>query len=96
MSILFGSTPAQQILREAFPTSPGSYGIARPAMGFVVNSLWKAPEVNPINHKARSIPGLNPFNVYGRVFFFSWFGFMIAFWSWYAISPPQFSCCPKT
>lgn len=45
--------------------------------------LWQAPEVNPVNKKARSIPGLNPFNLYGRVFFFSWFGFMIAFWSWY-------------
>ncbi|KAI4255212.1 MAG: hypothetical protein LQ352_002693 [Teloschistes flavicans] len=49
--------------------------------------LWRAPEVNPVNRKARSIPGLNPFNVYGRVFFFSWFGFMIAFWSWYAFPP---------
>jgi NNP family nitrate/nitrite transporter-like MFS transporter len=25
--------------------------------------------------------------MYGRVFFFSWFGFMIAFWSWYAFPP---------
>jgi hypothetical protein len=49
--------------------------------------LFKAPEVNPVNHKARSIPGLNVFNIYGRVFFFSWFGFMIAFWSWYAFPP---------
>ncbi|KAL8670371.1 MAG: hypothetical protein Q9168_005087 [Polycauliona sp. 1 TL-2023] len=49
--------------------------------------LWRSPEVNPVNRKARSIPGLNPFNVYGRVFFFSWFGFMIAFWSWYAFPP---------
>ena len=49
--------------------------------------LFKAPEVNPINHKARSIPGLNVINIYGRVFFFSWFGFMIAFWSWYAFPP---------
>ncbi|KAL8919917.1 MAG: hypothetical protein Q9172_004735 [Xanthocarpia lactea] len=49
--------------------------------------LWKAPEVNPVNRKARSIPGLNPINVYGRVFFFSWFGFLIAFWSWYAFPP---------
>ena len=24
---------------------------------------------------------------YGRVFFFSWFGFFIAFWSWYAFTP---------
>jgi len=43
--------------------------------------------VNPINKKARSIPMLNPINQYGRVFFFSWFGFMIAFWSWYAFPP---------
>jgi NNP family nitrate/nitrite transporter-like MFS transporter len=46
--------------------------------------LWKTPEINPVNKKARSIPFLNPVtDVYGRVFFFSWFGFMIAFWSWY-------------
>ncbi len=44
--------------------------------------LWRTPEVNPINRKARSIPALNPVNVYGRVFFFAWFGFLIAFWSW--------------
>lgn len=49
--------------------------------------LWKAPEVNPINKKARSIPLLNPVSIYGRVFFFSWFGFFIAFWSWYAFPP---------
>ena len=44
--------------------------------------LWQQPEVNPINRKARSVPFFNPFNKYGRVFFFSWFGFFIAFWSW--------------
>jgi len=50
--------------------------------------LWRAPEVNPINQKARSIPFLNPISTtYGRTFFFSWFGFMIAFWSWYAFPP---------
>lgn len=54
---------------------------------FNPTTLWTAPVINPINHKARSIPGLNPVNVYGRVFFFSWFGFMIAFWSWYAFPP---------
>lgn len=58
---------------------------------FDVTTLWRAPEVNPINHKARSVPYFNPFNVYGRVFFFSWFGFMIAFWSWYAF--PPLVCC---
>ncbi|KAI9887841.1 MAG: hypothetical protein M1823_000363 [Watsoniomyces obsoletus] len=56
-------------------------------MGFDITALWKAPQINPINRKARSIPGLNPFNVYGRVFFFSWWGFLIAFWSWYAFPP---------
>ncbi|KAI4118146.1 MAG: hypothetical protein LQ345_001732 [Seirophora villosa] len=54
---------------------------------FDLNLLYKAPEVNPVNRKARSIPGLNPVNLYGRVFFFSWFGFLIAFWSWYAFPP---------
>ncbi|MCJ1474131.1 hypothetical protein MMC13_002789 [Lambiella insularis] len=54
---------------------------------FDVTTLWRAPEVNPINRKARSIPGLNPINVYGRVFFFAWFGFFLAFWSWYAFAP---------
>jgi len=47
-----------------------------------ISTLWTTPEVNPINQKARSIPLLNPISVYGRVFFFSWFGFFIAFWSW--------------
>ncbi|CAL8578853.1 hypothetical protein XPA_004624 [Xanthoria parietina] len=57
--------------------------------------LWKAPDVNPVNRKARSIPGLNPLNVYGRVFFFSWFGFMIAFWSWYAFPPLLYETIAK-
>ncbi|KAH8648987.1 major facilitator superfamily domain-containing protein [Tricladium varicosporioides] len=56
-------------------------------MGFDIATLWKAPEINPVNGKARSIPVLNPFNKYGRVFFFAWFGFMIAFLSWYAFPP---------
>jgi len=51
-------------------------------MGFNPAVLVQAPDVNPITKKARSVPMLNPFNMYGRVFFFSWFGFMIAFWSW--------------
>ncbi|KAL1602769.1 hypothetical protein SLS60_006190 [Paraconiothyrium brasiliense] len=53
-----------------------------------ISHLWAHPEVNPLNKKARSIPFLNPVtDRYGRVFFFSWFGFMIAFWSWYAFPP---------
>ncbi|KAK4690910.1 MFS transporter, NNP family, nitrate/nitrite transporter, partial [Lecanoromycetidae sp. Uapishka_2] len=54
---------------------------------FDVTTLWKAPVVNPVNRKARSIPFLNPINVYGRVFSFAWFGFFVAFWSWYAFPP---------
>ncbi|RFU29670.1 hypothetical protein B7463_g6657, partial [Scytalidium lignicola] len=56
-------------------------------MGFKVAQLWQAPDINPVNGKARSIPVLNPINKYGRVFLFSWWGFMIAFWSWYAFPP---------
>lgn len=52
-----------------------------------LNYLIKAPEVNPLTQKARSIPVLNPVNKYGRVFFFSWLGFMVAFLSWYAFPP---------
>ncbi|KAL2122876.1 hypothetical protein VTJ04DRAFT_3331 [Mycothermus thermophilus] len=56
-------------------------------MGFKLSHLYAAPAVNPANSKARSIPFLNPFNLYGRVFFFSWFGFMIGFWAWYTFPP---------
>jgi MFS transporter, NNP family, nitrate/nitrite transporter len=64
-------------------------------MGFNPALLWTAPEVNPVNRKARSIPALNLINVYGRVFFFAWFGFMIAFWAWYAF-PPLLTATIKT
>merc|ERR1711981_470464 len=69
-----------------FSTLPGRLFIYF-TMGFDITVLWKAPLVNPVNKKARSIPAPNPFDRYGRVFFFSWFGFMIAFWSWYAFPP---------
>lgn len=49
----------------------------------IFKAMISAPEVNPITGKARQVPILNPVNKYGRVFFFSWFGFMLAFWSWY-------------
>lgn len=52
-----------------------------------LNLLWKAPAINPANSKAKSVPILNPFDPYGRTFFFSTFGFMIAFLSWYAFPP---------
>ncbi|CAD6585484.1 MAG: hypothetical protein ASARMPREDX12_002011 [Alectoria sarmentosa] len=52
-----------------------------------IASLWKAPDINPVNHKAKSIPALNPLNTYGRVFLLSWWGFFVAFWSWYAFPP---------
>ncbi|KAJ5451946.1 hypothetical protein N7445_000129 [Penicillium cf. griseofulvum] len=52
-----------------------------------VKQLFISPEVNPSNRKAKSIPILNPFDQYGRVFFFSWLGFMVAFLSWYAFPP---------
>ncbi|KAF2425749.1 nitrate transporter [Tothia fuscella] len=56
-------------------------------MPFDITVLWRAPDINPLNRKARSIPVFNPINVYGRVFLFSWWGFMVAFMSWYAFPP---------
>jgi len=55
--------------------------------------LFAPPEINPVNRKAKSVPILNPFDPYGRVFFFSWLGFMVAFMSWYAF-PPLVSSSP--
>ncbi|KAI0470280.1 nitrate transporter [Xylaria cf. heliscus] len=52
-----------------------------------VSYLWASPDINPVNRKARSVPIFNLFNIYGRVFFFSWFGFMVAFWAWYTFPP---------
>lgn len=59
-----------------------------------VKALFVSPEINPSNRKALSVPLLNPFDQYGRVFFFSWLGFMVAFLSWYAF-PPLVSDIPK-
>jgi hypothetical protein len=52
-----------------------------------VRLLFASPQINSINREAKSIPVLNPFDRYGRVFFFSWLGFMVAFLSWYAFPP---------
>ena len=49
--------------------------------------LFVSPEVNTSNRKALSIPVFNTFDKYGRVFTFSWLGFMVAFLSWYAFPP---------
>jgi hypothetical protein len=59
-----------------------AFGDRAIAMGLKLKHLWQAPKINPANHKARSVPVFNVVNKYGRVFFFSWWGFLIAFWSW--------------
>ncbi|GHJ86524.1 hypothetical protein NliqN6_2926 [Naganishia liquefaciens] len=46
-----------------------------------------APPVNPLNGKAQKLPIINPFNKYGRVFFFSWASFCCSFAAWYSFSP---------
>ncbi|KAK6350320.1 hypothetical protein TWF696_006551 [Orbilia brochopaga] len=56
-------------------------------MAALVKSWFSAPEVNPINYKARTIPYFNPIDKYGRTLWFNIFGFMIAFLSWYAFPP---------
>ncbi|OJJ49899.1 hypothetical protein ASPZODRAFT_58567 [Penicilliopsis zonata CBS 506.65] len=53
----------------------------------VLRLAFVSPEINPNNRKAKSIPFFNPFDKYGRVYFFSWLGFMVAFLSWYAFPP---------
>lgn len=70
--------------QSSSPSSlPDSVARTTTANMFDLSTLWKAPEINPINNKARSVPLLNLACVHGRVFFFSWLGFFIAFWSWY-------------
>ncbi|KAK3369925.1 major facilitator superfamily domain-containing protein [Podospora didyma] len=56
-------------------------------MGFQASDLWRTPVLNPVNKKARSVPVFNPIDRHGRVFFFSWLGFMLAFWAWYTFPP---------
>ncbi|KAL2169540.1 hypothetical protein VTG60DRAFT_5933 [Thermothelomyces hinnuleus] len=56
-------------------------------MGFKTADLWRKPDLNPVNRKAKSVPVLNPIDRHGRVFSFSWLGFMLAFWAWYAFPP---------
>ncbi|KAK3358697.1 major facilitator superfamily domain-containing protein [Lasiosphaeria hispida] len=56
-------------------------------MGFKAHDLWRPPVLNPVNKKARSVPVFNPLDRHGRVFFFSWLGFMLAFWAWYTFPP---------
>jgi len=56
-------------------------------MGFELAQLWQPPVLNPVNKKARSVPVLNVINPHGRTFFFSWMGFMLAFWAWYTFPP---------
>jgi NNP family nitrate/nitrite transporter-like MFS transporter len=56
-------------------------------MGFEASDLWRTPVLNPVNKKARSVPVFNPIDRHGRVFFFSWMGFMLSFWAWYTFPP---------
>lgn len=50
--------------------------------GFLSQDALDCTRAQPYNKKAKSIPIFNPINKYGRVFFFSYLGFFIAFWSW--------------
>lgn len=81
--------PSVYLLPDTFVSSLPVFAPTSARMGVKIkfSDLYRAPEVNPVNRKARSVPALNPINMYGRVFFFSWFGFMIAFWAWYTFPP---------
>jgi NNP family nitrate/nitrite transporter-like MFS transporter len=54
-------------------------------MGFV-QSLFRS-DINPANHKSRTLPILNIKDKYGRTFHLSWIGFFVAFLSWFAFPP---------
>lgn len=54
-------------------------------MGFIQNLLHS--DVNPANHKSRTLPALNIKDKYGRTFHLSWIGFFVAFLSWFAFPP---------
>ncbi|EAA28194.2 hypothetical protein GE21DRAFT_8476 [Neurospora crassa] len=48
---------------------------------------FHSPPLNPVTKKAQRVPIFNPIDRHGRVFFFSWTGFMVAFWAWYTFPP---------
>jgi len=50
------------------------------------DSLFHA-DINPFNHKSRTLPLLNVADKYGRTFHLSWIGFFVAFLSWFAFPP---------
>jgi NNP family nitrate/nitrite transporter-like MFS transporter len=52
------------------------------SMGFI-RSLYRS-DVNPSNHKSRTLPILNIIDKYGRTFHLAWIGFFVAFLSWLA------------
>ena len=54
-------------------------------MGFI-RSLFHS-DINPSNHKSRTLPALNIKDKYGRTFHLSWMGFFVAFLSWFAFPP---------
>lgn len=45
------------------------------------------PDINPINHKSKTLVLLNPINKYGRTFHLAWLAFFVAFLSWFAFPP---------
>jgi NNP family nitrate/nitrite transporter-like MFS transporter len=54
-------------------------------MGFIQGLLHS--DINPSNHKSRTLPLLNVKDIYGRTFHLSWIGFFAAFLSWFAFPP---------
>jgi len=54
-------------------------------LGFIA-SLFRS-DVNPSNHKSRTLPILNVIDKYGRTFHLSWIAFFVAFLSWFAFPP---------
>ncbi|CCG84626.1 protein of unknown function [Taphrina deformans PYCC 5710] len=45
------------------------------------------PDINPANHKSKTLVLFNPINKYGRTFHLAWLSFFVAFLSWFAFPP---------
>lgn len=60
------------------PVVPTTYGFFK---GMVKS------DINPVNHKSKTLVLLNPINKYGRTFHLAWLSFFVAFLSWFAFPP---------
>ncbi|RFU72703.1 hypothetical protein TARUN_9554 [Trichoderma arundinaceum] len=54
---------------------------------FQWSSLWRRPEINPLNGKSLAFPIFRARDSYATAFWLATLGFFVAFFSWFAFSP---------